>query len=945
MIHEISYPTKVDALGIGIKKKKTNSANGTLPVQSSAPVVNYSLGNLKANFVSFTGNGRLNDSSQLAGSQGEMESGVYAIKRIKKSVYEPENLMNLRDREFVDGNYYSGVADDVMISLGKDKNVLMPYEESVTPEILTHGFAKNVKAGKYRNFGLMPHNTDVFVLNTRDIPYEVSVLEGQEVTRNDQIKAYRNAVMQTIEDSSRKKPLNKQIFFVKDFEEFLASFAGAKDYEVIFDRQSFETRFPNTRIVGMVPQSEMKLKTAEDIMRGNTPKFDPQRLKFVRKVELNGLGANDTKKLLKSDVQFLKKVLNGYDMARFDITSNAIDKIVDKTAYQYAGAFPNKAMNVMDLIAATMVTESKKGDGEQEVKLKISSDVVDKFFDNHSDLLKPIKLDESVFSFAQKVTTKFSDVGGVSDAKEEMQKIVDFAKDPKKYLKKFPMMSAPKGIIMEGPSGTGKTLLAMAVAGEVDVPFSSMSASELLKKYIGEGEEAVREWFKKLDQAATDSGKGIAVGFIDEIDAIGTTRSTSDAGSEAKSSILNQLLTLLDGFNNKNAKNKIIILAATNRADVLDPALKRGGRFDRVVLVDHSNTIKETLEVLNIHTKNLPFESEASKTKVLGEMAKLLKGSSGSDIKKVIDITKEVVSLRPENRVVTYNDMFEGLLQAMSGKKKVSETPLEQKRLVTIHEAGHALVRDFFNMPLAAVSNEERGIFGGVTISPLTGENPNFISLIKELAAKSAGGDAEALYIPYGHDAGVSQDLKQATAMIDSAIKKWGLGVFTPQINLAENESLEKLYEKEIKKDIELFLSTRKTVSEKIMSFYKSFLDEVYLKRYDEEMASGKGGNVYSGEQFREMRESWLDASGKRAEFDALQAETSKLIQDAQKANKQAVKLAEDAVEQVAKKVSHFKPVAFGAMGAIALGGIIYAGISKGHKEKQSTAQSKQISA
>lgn len=876
MIQEVCYPKSIDTLNNQKQNKNSkNLQNTSYPIPIKTPFVSYSVDNLQAHYLTFTGTTRAENAKML----NDSPSGLILTR--SNTSFSPkayENITTIPKSDLVEGKYYDKEADNVAVSLGQSKNIMLVHQEEILPELVVHNFAKNVKEGKYGKTGLINHDTEVFLFNPENMDFD-----GEKDN-------YFRVMIENLVSLSKQNPNKQKVVFMKDFQDLLASCAGAKGIENLFERDSFQNAAPNVRIIGLVPESDLKPKTEQDIINGDKPKFNPNRFKYIRKVQLGGLGAKKTKEFMKTDINYMNDILKRYDKVRFDITPQAIDAIVDGSAYKYGGTFPKKALNILDLIAASMANEIQS-DGIERIRIEITDKSVKDFYRNHADLIKYLKFDDSVFSFVDNVNTRLDDVGGASEAKQKMKKIIDFAKNPEKFINASDnLQTIPKGVLMVGPTGTGKTLLARAAAGEAGVPFSTIAGSELIKQYIGAGGEAVREWFGKLKQAALDSEQNVAIGFIDEIDAIGKIRSAEgNSGSDEKAATLNQLLIEMDGFNNKESDVHLIILAATNREDILDPALKRFERFDDIINVLPPENFEERLEVLEKHVKNLPFKNKAEKAKILNEISLLTDDKSGADIAKLVSITKEVVADRPKNRIITYDDMFEGLLQVEIGKKHYTKRPLEERRETVIHEAGHASLIDTLGLTkLSLISNESRGKLLGVTLfQPMKG-NPNFEKVIKDMAASYAGGDAELLLAPMGHSAGVSGDYTHLTKMAELAIKKWGLGIHTPPISFVNgdgspNTYLENLYSAEIKKDVEIYTRTAKKVSEMGINFHKDFLKNVYLKKFDEEIESGKGGNVLSGDEFRAMKQNWLESTGKVQQYKKLQIQINKMIEDVQK--------------------------------------------------------------
>ncbi|CEM60468.1 ATP-dependent metallopeptidase FtsH/Yme1/Tma family protein [Treponema phagedenis] len=278
-----------------------------------------------------------------------------------------------------------------------------------------------------------------------------------------------------------------------------------------------------------------------------------------------------------------------------------------------------------------------------------------------------------------KVTTRFSDVAGVDEAKEELMEVVDFLKYPKKYTEIGGKI--PRGVLLVGPPGTGKTLLARAVAGEAGVPFFRISGSDFVEMFVGVGASRVRDLFKQAREKAP------CIIFIDELDAIGKSRINSINSNDEREQTLNQLLVEMDGFDNTTG---LILLAATNRPDVLDPALLRPGRFDRQVVVDRPD-VKGREAILKIHAKNVKLSPDVD----LKAVARITSGYSGADLANVIN-EAALLAVRSGRKVVINTDLDEAVEKAMIGLQKKSRVIREEeRRVIAYHETGHALVSTF----------------------------------------------------------------------------------------------------------------------------------------------------------------------------------------------------------------------------------------------------------
>ena len=278
-----------------------------------------------------------------------------------------------------------------------------------------------------------------------------------------------------------------------------------------------------------------------------------------------------------------------------------------------------------------------------------------------------------------KVETRFKDVAGVDEAKEELMEVVDFLKYPQKYTEIGGKI--PRGVLLVGPPGTGKTLLARAVAGEAGVPFFRISGSDFVEMFVGVGASRVRDLFRQAREKAP------CIIFIDELDAIGKSRHNSYSSNDEREQTLNQLLVEMDGFDNKTG---LILLAATNRPDVLDPALLRPGRFDRQVVVDRPD-VKGREQILKLHAENVKLDASAD----LASIARITAGCSGADLANIIN-EAALLAVRSKRKTVIMTDLDEAVEKAMIGLQKKSRVIREEERkVIAYHETGHAIVGSF----------------------------------------------------------------------------------------------------------------------------------------------------------------------------------------------------------------------------------------------------------
>ncbi|WP_029410424.1 ATP-dependent zinc metalloprotease FtsH [Treponema pedis] len=362
-----------------------------------------------------------------------------------------------------------------------------------------------------------------------------------------------------------------------------------------------------------------------------------------------------------------------------------------------------------------------------------------------------------------KVTTRFKDVAGVDEAKEELMEVVDFLKYPKKYTEIGGKI--PRGVLLVGPPGTGKTLLARAVAGEAGVPFFRISGSDFVEMFVGVGASRVRDLFRQAREKAP------CIIFIDELDAIGKSRINSMSSNDEREQTLNQLLVEMDGFDNTTG---LILLAATNRPDVLDPALLRPGRFDRQVVVDRPD-LKGRQMILELHSKNVKLDETAN----LSETARITSGCSGADLANIIN-EAALLAVRKGRKKVSMSDLDEAVEKAMIGLQKKSKVIREEeRRVIAYHETGHAILGTFTEgadkVHKVTIVPRGTGTLGYTFHIP---EDDKHIVTQKQLIAEIdvlLGGRAAEQVTFNMVSTGAANDLARATDIARSLITEYGM--------------------------------------------------------------------------------------------------------------------------------------------------------------------------
>ncbi len=404
-------------------------------------------------------------------------------------------------------------------------------------------------------------------------------------------------------------------------------------------------------------------------------------------------------------------------------------------------------------------------------------------------------------SGSDKIKVNFKDVAGADEAKQELEEVVEFLKHPKKYNDLGARI--PKGVLLFGPPGTGKTLLARAVAGEAGVPFFSISGSDFVEMFVGVGASRVRDLFEQAKKNAP------CIVFIDEIDAVGRQRGAGvGGGHDEREQTLNQLLVEMDGF---AANEGIIIIAATNRPDILDPALLRPGRFDRQIVVDKPD-VRGRLAILKVHSKGKPIDEDVD----LDILARRTPGFTGADLSNLVN-EAALLAARRDKKKIYMIEMEEAVERVMAGPERKSHIMNdEEKRLTAYHEGGHTLVGMLLKHadPVHKVTIIPRGRAGGYTLM-LPKEDRNYATkseLLDRLKVAMGGRVAEEVVLKE-ISTGASQDIQQATRMVRGMVMQYGMSdVLGPvaygegqnhQVFLGRDFNHERNYSEEVASEID----------------------------------------------------------------------------------------------------------------------------------------------
>ena len=425
-------------------------------------------------------------------------------------------------------------------------------------------------------------------------------------------------------------------------------------------------------------------------------------------------------------------------------------------------------------------------------------------------------------------TVTFEDVAGIEESKEELKEVVEFLREPQKFIQLGARI--PKGVLLVGPPGTGKTLLAKAVSGEAGVPFFSISGSEFVEMFVGVGASRVRDMFEQAKRHSP------CIVFVDEIDAVGRQRGAGLGGShDEREQTLNQMLVEMDGF---DTDTNVIIMAATNRPDILDPALLRPGRFDRRVVLDRPD-MRGREAILRVHVKGKPLEPEVD----LGSIARGTPGFVGADLENTVN-EAAILAARRNKKSIGQSELEEAIERVVMGPERKSRLiSAEEKHIIAYHEAGHAVVINAIPEadPVQKITIVSRGQAEGITwYRP---EDDRVLTSRKKLIAQLAGllgGRAAEALIFDDITSGASTDLEQATKIARNMVTRWGMSSELGQMTYGQKEELiflgreiseqrdySEAVAQQIDKEVRKLLDEAFAQAQKLLKKYRTELDSV----------------------------------------------------------------------------------------------------------------------
>lgn len=872
--------------------KKSNHGNTiSKPLQNNPTSLNYPLKHFYKPVISFRGDTPEPPTTPTKIPEGyvEVKTSVEEVKeQLLSSVPHDSNcnLQSIPAESRFKGPFYTSESDNLAILLKSDKAAILVLEPGLEPEIFLHKFAERVGESKYQKLGFA-EDTDVFCIKDPMVFSKSHLkIDAIQHATNEQIMGIfgpdgkigvfevdirkaehdANPFLRGLDKLNQYNGDRPKIVFVKGFEKILSIMGEHFNKKTFLENLTY--RYPNLSIVGILDKNDLKLPKVEtfatqtDLIHTRNLQ---RGLKGIPQLPLSGLSVPQTEEFFKKNAFTLLYSLAKYEPNYVGVSNPAMRKIIPLAAKDTDMALPGSALRLLDRIAASKLQFSKVPN--QKGFWVVNSADVEKYKDNHKELLNISKNPDVKIDVIENVSTTMDDIVGLHAAKNAVEDVFEYAKNPKAFVKSG--REVPSGYLLAGGGGIGKTELAIAVAGEIKKRFNKeipvFRMSNFGTEYINTGANAVNNSYEDARAHMRRIGAETGIMIIDEADKIGKKIGRRN-GHDEDEKTTNALKDQIGGIPAKTTKEKIITIAISNHPEVFDTELLRPGRL-RQINCEGLSTKQDIEKLLHLKSKTKPFESEAEKTKLLSTLADYVRGLNGDQMTKILDESTRL-ALKTEKKVITQKEITDGFTNILFGEKSVSDYSPKERLVACLHEALHAEAATFSKAKtLIAISNESRGTAAAYTLAAK--KYKMFISFedaIDDVSMNDAGGYGETL-LNKNHGSGVSGDYRKKTNTIDTAIKKYGLGVYTPQISFFdeeghENIELSKQYATEIKKDYELFSETSDRIIKQILKAHKDWLLNGYLEENRAAILAGKDGKNYLGQEYIDLRTKWLEKTG-----------------------------------------------------------------------------------
>jgi len=866
----VSLPVRQD-FNVKKQEEKNNLANCSKN-NASLSLVSPNVEHLKANYLSF---------------------GVNLKPKTETPVELPPFVSNMLSEEELSSQIrfkpYEKTADFIAQNCLKGKNTMLVHEEGAMPDLAANNFAGMLVKGKFKNLGMTKENTEVYFVDTAMAVENINQnLQTRLVNR---VEQEGKTNIKELYEEEKQKPdpdIEKmQMFWHKKAE-------IEKKNVVVFISDptimTFQPSSPNIKTVSFAPlqmdqPSENPLAAlmgGEDSGGGSKNGLPKEVEKILSMdpsmslLELPAAGAPETKSFLKANKDELihQELPEGVLM-----TDKAIDKAVDKTK-EFKGANPGKTINfIVETTPAALMKKHLKKDSQYSV---ITPNNLEKGISAYPEVVEGEKVTEGKsFNLILDTKTKLKDVGGIDQIEDFIRETITskISSRKTKNSKDVP----PSNVLIAGEAGSGKTLLAKAIAGEVASPLVHVSALKLFDSLYSTHMKGstdlseIKEVFDYAKSVAKDSDNKTAFLYLDDLDVMNNKyNKLQDPMLEEKNSkdiYLEEILKQVKAIDNKNSDVNVVVLASSQNPELMQGEFNKTGLFNtQIQAPDNASSMKARISTINLFTKDMKFE-EGNKEKIIKEAARVTNGASGAEIKTIIDKAGSIVDKRKENKFLTINDVLESLLEIQSGAVIQLENTDWQNELVIKHELGHAVVmqtlinmsKDEWQKPngISFITFDPRKNFGGqVQVDTNQGGSFTFDSLINEIAGDFGGLSVEKTLYKGRNTFGPAADLENLNQRAEIGVKNLSQGHYTRAI---QNPDLMK---KENKKDITCIINTGEKISEMIIDFNKGFINE-----YGDECFNrlGKGGNTMSAEVFQKKLNTWLDKDDRREKLKVLE--------------------------------------------------------------------------